>query len=216
MTQPDSSSQVVSNVAAARTVIWREERRFLEPFVGRERATSKAAAELGVDVESMVYRVRRLVALGLLRHTRSEARKGRAIKYYRAAGRIVVPFTVMPYEDVEALFLEIDLPIRREAFRGLVQAAFETRFQDWKLYLYRREDQQVQVGFTPLGDDWTPQMLLAPEVPAVMMSWVPLAPEHEQAKALQRELFDLIARYHYPNQAPTHWLGLGLAPTPKP
>lgn len=79
-----SSWQKVNALKAAQAILKVEERRFLEPFVSQEKSVGEAAAELGVAVDSMAYRVRRLKGLGLLTHTRSEARKGRAKKYYRA------------------------------------------------------------------------------------------------------------------------------------
>ena len=57
-----SSSRVltVTNAAAAHVLLRPDERRFLEPFLGRRLGAAQAAREVGMPVEKLAYRVRAL------------------------------------------------------------------------------------------------------------------------------------------------------------
>lgn len=75
--------------------------RFLQPFLGRERTVTEAAAELGCTPNTMLYRVRRMLAVGLLRIVATRSRAGRSIKVYRSShDGYFVPNEVMPYDDL--------------------------------------------------------------------------------------------------------------------
>lgn len=76
--------------------------RFLVPFLARTRTVGAVATELGCHPDTILYQVRRLVAVGLLRVDHEEPRRGRAIKHYRAsADGYFVPFHASPYVDLE-------------------------------------------------------------------------------------------------------------------
>ena len=76
--------------------------RFLEPFLGRERSASQAARELGVPIDTLLYRVSRFLEAGLLEIVREEPRAGRPIKIYRTvADGFYVPFELTSYAEHE-------------------------------------------------------------------------------------------------------------------
>ena len=76
--------------------------RFLEPFLGRERSASQAARELGVPIDTLLYRVKRFLEAGLLEIVREEPRAGRPIKIYRTvADGFYVPFELTAYAEHE-------------------------------------------------------------------------------------------------------------------
>ena len=76
--------------------------RFLGPFLGREQTVTDAAAEVGCTPAAMLYRVRRMVAVGLLEVVATRKRSGRAIKIYRSIhDGYFVPNEVMPYDDLK-------------------------------------------------------------------------------------------------------------------
>lgn len=76
--------------------------RFLEPFLGRERSASQAAEELGVAIDTLLYRVRKFLAAGLLRIVREEPRAGRPIKIYSTVAEgFYVPFELTGFADHE-------------------------------------------------------------------------------------------------------------------
>jgi DNA-binding Lrp family transcriptional regulator len=75
--------------------------RFLAPFLGRERTVTQAAAELGCTPNAMLYRVRRMVDVGLLTVAGIKNRPGRPIKVYRSShDGYFVPNEAMPYDDL--------------------------------------------------------------------------------------------------------------------
>ncbi len=190
-----------------------EERRFLEPFVGRELGAAQAARELGLPVEQLAYRVRSLASKGLLRPTGTLARKGRAITLYAAADEIRAPLALLPYEDVRGFFRLVDSGLREVFLTSVARLADRSGLKDWTVRLHRAEDGGIRLDLAPAGGEWDPDALLAEQAPAVVLNWVPLALTAGQAKDLQRELLALLGRYGTAAQGPpTHLLGLFLTP----
>ncbi len=190
-----------------------EERRFLEPFVGRELGAAQAARELGLPVEQLAYRVRSLASKGLLRPTATVPRKGRAITLYAAADEIRAPLELLPYEDVRGFFRLVDAGLREVFLTSVARLADRSGLEDWTVRLHRAEDGGIRLDLAPAGGEWDPDALLAEQAPAVVLNWVPLALTAGQAKELQRELLALLGRYGAATQGPpTHLLGLFLTP----
>lgn len=76
--------------------------RFLGPFLGREQTVTGAAAEVGCSPGAMLYRVRRMVDVGMLKVVATRKRSGRAIKVYRSSHNgYFVPNEAMPYDDLK-------------------------------------------------------------------------------------------------------------------
>lgn len=75
---------------------------FLRPFLGRGLSVSEAAAEIGCRPDTMLYRVRRMHAAGLLRIVETRKRPGRTIKIYQSVHEgYFVPNETMPYDDLK-------------------------------------------------------------------------------------------------------------------
>ncbi len=82
--------------------------KFLEPFLGRERSASQAAAELGVAIDTLLYRVNKFLDAGLLEIVRLEPRAGRPIKIYRTiADGFYVPFALTGFAEHEEQMREL-------------------------------------------------------------------------------------------------------------
>ncbi len=78
--------------------------RYFRPFVARELSVKEAADELGVALDTMLYRVKVLLGAGLLRVARLERRAGRPIKYYRSVhDAYIIPFDLTPYANLEEI-----------------------------------------------------------------------------------------------------------------
>ena len=189
----------------------------LLPFLGRERRVSDVAVELGLKVDAMYYRVRRLEALGLLEVARTVPRKGRALRLYRARStHFFVPFTALAERTVEELLAEGDAEMRRRAARSTAAAMRDARLPlRMGIHVHLDAAGAPSVALGPADRDWSPQRLLAPGVPAIASAWAPLRLDFEDAKALQRELFELIGRYAAKRGAQPYLLGVQLAPTPE-
>lgn len=221
MTVGDSSSSgvhTVADVTAARIVLQPERRRFLEPFLGRDRSPAQAARELGLPVEQVAYRVKAMVRAGLLRPVDTRARAGRPITRYRAPAEIRAPLMVLPDGDARDFFRLIDEPMRDAFLAALARLAGRAGLGDWCVRLYRDELERVRLDLAAGEGGWEPSMMLDPRHPSVMFNWVPLALDAAAAKALQAELFDVVRRWAErvppPGRKATHQVGLFLTPLP--
>lgn len=75
---------------------------FFRPFIAQAWSVKDAAAHLGVNLDTMLYRVKTFVKAGLLGVSHQEKRAGRPIKYYRSVhDAYFVPFNVTPFADTE-------------------------------------------------------------------------------------------------------------------
>ena len=205
MKQDVASSKLlrVEDPQAARVVADLQARRFLEPFIAQERTVGEVAAELGVDMSSVLYRVRQFIRLGLLEETRAEPRKGRAIRYYRSvADSFFVPFAATPLVAQEALsphtFGKFQEVLNESVGRAWLAAAGERQMLG--VHLYRRENGELSQNIVPDPDMDKPtrffEQLLEPDAPAVWDTWGGLELTREDAKALQHDIASLLGRYY--------------------
>ena len=122
---------VVTNAEAARLLTDTSQLRLLEPFFKREATLSEVAAETGVKLNTLLYRVNRFVELGLLTVVREEPRRGKPVKVYRASAEdFFVPFEVMASSSLEQLLLgllgDVEKVFHREAAKTF-QETFQTK-----------------------------------------------------------------------------------------
>ena len=185
--------------------------RFMEPFMARERSVSQAAHELGIATNSLLYRVKKLTALDLLRVVRVEARAGRPIKIYRASSdSFFVPFVLTRAETLEALFLKLDDYMQglfyKNAVRALSHAPMNLGFT-----FGRSAEGVVKTRLAAgSGELFDP---LKPETPAFLPYWSPeLWLDPADAKELVREMISLTRRYHGRSGKQRHILHLAISP----
>lgn len=170
------------------------QRRYLAPFFGQTLTVSEAAAELGVKGNSLLYQVKRFCYLGLLHIVGTEKRGGRTVKLYRAsADRFFIPFAQTDATTLEELFYKTNVPRARRFARNLARAVLETPEATMGYLVGRHEGGEVDAYFSPDGERVL--SLLEPAAPAAGRSWVTLNLTHEDAKALQREQWELWAKY---------------------
>lgn len=207
MTQHDSPWvwQRLDDPEAARVLADAQSRRYLEPFIWRERRVTDVAAELGVTKNAMLYQVNKLLSLGLLEITRSEARAGRAIRYYRSSSQgYFVPFSATSAESIHALY-ESSLDHARRSVLSLLTQAWSTLAEDprwFGLYTYGDEHGLKSHALLPVRpaslaspDQGMLQWLLQGNLPAVWDNTTPISLSREHAKQLQRDLHDLHLKY---------------------
>ena len=144
----------VEDPQAARLLTDPDSRRFLEPFIGRERTAGEAARELGVSVKRLLYRLRALLAAGLLVQSGVQARAGRAMKRYRASAEgFVVPFALTPYDDLEALLRRQTAPHERLLTRAWAHQLSERGLTARLIYRDDRGELQTETALPP-GTTW--------------------------------------------------------------
>ena len=183
----------------------------LEPFLGQESSIGEAARLTGTKPNSMLARVNRWEKLGLLGVTRVKRRSGKPIRYYRTtADAWFIPFDTTSAESLEAGLGERD-SYWEDRLRHSVVTAREQQVGTWGTRVYRdpRGRLQFQMAVSP-ERNWTS---LSADQPAVLAAWRDgLYLDFDDAKQLQRELFDLLLRYQGKNGAQRYLLRLGLAP----
>ena len=193
----------LGNPQAAQVITDPQARRFLEPFVAQEQTVSAVAAELGVHMSSVLYRVRQFVRLGLLQETRAEPRKGRPVRYYRSvADGFYAPFAATPLVTQETLsphtFGAFQQRLNESVGQAWLAAAGEQ--QTLGVHLFRNESGTLGQNVVPDPDLEQPTrffgQLLEPDAPAVWDTWGNLELSKEDAKALQREIASLLGRYY--------------------
>ncbi|BDP43855.1 hypothetical protein DAETH_38240 (plasmid) [Deinococcus aetherius] len=171
------------------------EMRYLAPFLGREATMSQAARELEVSVSRMHYQVRRLQAEGLLRVVRVERRGRRELKVYRAvADRIFIPFERMPSENVEVALARADQPWLTLFLRSLARV-WREHPGPWGMRFERTGSGHVRASIVPHPD--SAAGLEEEALPALFLGgWITdLHLDFEDARALRRELGEVLERY---------------------
>jgi hypothetical protein len=190
---------------------------FLTPFVGGERSADDAAALLNVNLNTLLYQIKRLRKFKLLQLVRTQKRRGSSIKMYRAsADTFFVPFPVTPYAQPEDLLLREYEPLQRRLLAGFLEAGIAfvgiRSVNDFGL--------NVQLGQGGLCVNHGPNPRLGltinpavPDAPAILNQWHDLKLDFEDAKTLQREMMMLLERYRAKSGSGTYLAHVGLVPT---
>ncbi|WP_027483293.1 helix-turn-helix transcriptional regulator [Deinococcus pimensis] len=194
MSAPDDALTVTDERAAA-FLTDPATRVFVEPFLGRDASVTSAARAVGVTGNTMLYRVRQMRSLGLLRVTREVPRRGRAVRMYRAvADRLFVPYTA-----TSAVNLREVMRRERAAHDELLLEALLRVMSGvhddaaWGMLLYRSGEGVYAYDAVHPEEPWEAR---GAQDPAVLdYSMVVHALSREDAKALQRELREVLARY---------------------
>lgn len=190
-------------------------RRVLAPFVGQECSASRAADRLGMPLNSLLYQVRRLLNAELLTVVREERRAGRAVRHYRAAAeRFIVPYALTPAETPEVLLAAQHAGPDARLRRHLTQAGLELLEQQGSegVGVHVVLDGPRLVLRNMVGPDakWN---FLDPVAPAMVDYWLEdVHLDFGEAKALQAELCELVARYRARRGGLAYVLRLALAP----
>ncbi|SMB83947.1 helix-turn-helix domain-containing protein [Deinococcus hopiensis] len=185
----------VESVRAATFLADPEQRRFIEPFLGRECTVQRAAVELRVTPNSVLYRVRRMVSLGLVEVVREEARAGRAVRIYRSvADRFFVPYRCTAATDLLEILLSERLAFEEVLQRAMLRVMREMQGEhNWGMLLYRKENGVHAYDAIQPEEPWSAR---SAEEPAVLDHALTVGPLTRcRAKALQLDLLNVLARH---------------------
>ena len=212
MKEPFRTSLVVREPGAAAVFAQPLDLRYLSPFIGQARLVSSVARELEVPLTTLAYRVKKLLALGLLEVDRVEQRKGSPLTYYRAAAdAFFVPFEATDAETLDALLARWEEPWASLFHRSYARALDETGGR-WGVQVWRDETGEVRVAPRPqLEPAWNPSAESAPALLDELVLGLRL--DNEDAKQLQRDLLHLLQRYSSRQGAQPYFLRLVLTPT---
>lgn len=211
---------VINDAEAARVLADPKQQRYLLPFIREELSLSEAARCLGVRPNSLLYHIDKLLALGLLEVARVQPRRGRASKLYRAsAERFFIPFSLTRADSVQSLSTESSVRSEMVFQKDLISAQMEVG-DDWGIAIYVMKEGGLSIDLTasrehPAEDT---AFILDPDHPAAWSCWLETNLGFEEAKALQRELVAVWARYKQMRDPdkPKYTLRLGLAPVKEP
>jgi hypothetical protein len=203
--------QIVTDTEAADVLTQPSTLRQLEPFLARSLTITQAAKETGEKANTVLSRVRRFVKLGLLEVSEEIKRKGRSIKKYRSTADVFF----VPYEATSAETLEVAMADRDAYWEELLRkSVVKARVEDvgsWGTRIYRDERGrlQIQAAITP-DKNYT---MLDRNRPAVLSAWRDsVFLDFDDAKMLQREMFDLLKKYQQKQGVQRYIVRLGIAP----
>lgn len=169
----------------------------LEHLMLAEHSVAQLAQTLHAPLNAVHHRVRRLVAAGLVHETRAEPRHGRPIRHYRAtADAYLVPYDATPLTTVEDLIGLHETGFARRFLSAVVHTGrrLVVNERDIGLRVFRDGD-AVTVDITPRAGEFTLDEFLHPDAPVLLLNWGELHLNRDDAKAMQRELHALHARY---------------------
>jgi DNA-binding Lrp family transcriptional regulator len=193
-------------------------RQFLEPFLGCECTIKTAAEHLQISPNSVLYRVNRLLELGLVRITRIEPRRGRAIKHYQSVADAFVAtfehFDETSIKELYALHEAANLELFSEAM-ARVGSRIGLMASDLMFTLSRTSLGDIKAEIN-MARDGTLLDFTRVELPAARGSWSFLRLDPHDAKTLQRELLELQRRYENKRGTDRYMLRLGLVPKESP
>jgi len=189
---PSEAFHTVRDPVQARLLTDAESLAYFDLFVAREMTVKAAAEEMGCSLDTMLYRVKRFLAAGLLEVVRTEKRAGRPIKHYRSsADAYFIPFEVTPFADLEERLAEALSGRRKTMTHGLAKLLREFGWLGVRVY----RDGSGEVWHDTAPDIVTNMEPGDPTFPAMVQTSMDVYLSREEAKALQLELFELIKRY---------------------
>lgn len=187
-----TSPLIIDNPDVAAFLLGTKTQQSLILFVGQERSVSNAAAELGISMSALLYRVNQLLGYGLLKVVREEARGGRAIKFYTStATSFFVPFRVAQVDTIDAYLGSVKL-YHEKLFTTNVVEVLQEFDDDWGMNVFIDEQGQVQT----LGA-LRPGKIMQPDgVNFVIMDfYCPLYLDEDEARTFQQEIAQTVEKY---------------------
>ncbi len=207
MILPNSGSfHTITDAKQAQLLTEPKSKTFFKPFLAVEHSATEAAEELDCRLNRVLYRVKTFVDAGLLEVTRTQKRKGRAVKYYRSVhDAYFVPFTLTPYATLEER-LEVQAePIFGDLIRSYASALRQN--ERYGNYLFRAGEGVVTTDAVP--------ELLPSGLPVVYSDKVVNLSKTE-AVALAEALRELFRRggktEHEPAEAQNYFFMVALLP----
>ena len=214
VSSPYSEYAEITDPAAVKVLMNRNQVQLLRPFFERETTISDAADALGLPLQFLFRKVQRFVALGLLMVGRETSRKGRAVRYYRppAALLYVPPASV----DMAALLRRSEDYWQQQLVDGLLTVWRGRSPEGPGIQVHPNELGGVRialaakpgVAYRALNDDES----------VMLNSWLRLNLTPSDARALQHEMEALVNRYtekHVPGPEANFIARFALAPLTK-
>ena len=208
--QPQAvKTMTVEQPQARRILLDPQELHFFEPFLARESTVTDAASLLNCNANSLLARVRRFIACGLLEVARTVPRAGRAIRVYRStADLFFVPLAGSSLAEYDSWNQS-----RLVLLKSGMEYSFTQPIQFRGHRVYRDEHGVVSHMLAVSATENNNPLL--PDKPAMFFaSHDAVYLNFEDAKRLQAELDALLQRYANLGGGQRHLLWLNLVPLP--
>lgn len=203
-------TSLLDSVDDIRVILDSRQRKALLPFVGREVSISQAAKESAESPNTMLKRVQRWLAMGLLIETgRVVLPKGIMSLYRTKADAFFIPHRATPAEDLLALTQQIYLPMMAGFLQAYVQSG-QHLSGDWGVRFERLDGRWWVRPVKDMDDRCEPT---DEGLPASLLDINTLCLEDQEAKALQRELRAVVEKYKQcpASKGKTYQVVLGIA-----
>ena len=219
MQEPDSSSWVFGTDPRAVSLLEDKRVELRAPWFGHAVGVAEAAREARVNLDKMSYFVERALQLGLLRLERVEARKGRGVKRYQTTGEVFfVPFKDIPFatlaEHIAAAEARSTPDLADATARSLKRFGAGEDDAWGRAYLLTEHGPTRMTASPRHGvTSWEGYLahLASDDVPAYLLLSQSLELTPKDAKALQRDLLELLQSYEQRGRGRTYHLKLFLA-----
>ena len=188
------------------------------PFIALDNTIKHAAARLEISALRMFRAVKKMEALGLLRVTRIETRRGRPIKHYRASSdAYFVPYRVTGADSLEDFLMAQDEHLRRvfvRSFAEYLQGVLNEQGSDPGRIIYRDEHGNIATHSVGGLDDprGTDKPILEGEDYTGWSNYSVLKLDLERSRALKSELVELFEKYRAHSGERGYIVRLGMAP----
>jgi predicted transcriptional regulator len=211
---PSEQPYQVTSSKMAEVLFQQQQRDVLSAFVCEQ--TLKEAAEiLDLSLSQLYPRVQRLEKLGLLHVTKTEARAGRAVKYYRVVAEEF--FIANDVVSLESLHEKLDASRSQQLWRSIYAASFPATSDhpDWGMRIfYHSQGGFVMQATWSDKQDWD---ILDEQHVVMLPFWYHAKLSRERARAMQRELHDVFFKYinTQDEEGETYILRVAMAPLAK-
>lgn len=186
---------------------------FLYPFIGQERSVAEVAKHFGLATNTVAYRVQSLLRMGLLHETRSEARRGRAVRYYRAvADALYVPLRRTALPDLAAMIDAWGQSLQPLHAESMARALLDEG-GDWGVRISREGNGQLLIAPAQRPEYFYDYF--SEDAPAILEGWFDFMLDPADAKAFQHDLMALYFKYYGRKGSQRYLLRVGLSPVPR-
>ncbi len=194
----------VTHTEAAQALLNAQTFRNFAVFLGQEQSLSKAAKILNQPASSLKYHLEKFIEWGLITQTRTEPRRGKAIKYYQAvADQFFISFADTKYETMTTLMQSMQIPLLEQYCTDFVRAGFQIQpnANQGGMCIRGLGNQRFSIDFSatpppnieieqnsikPLWNSWTTIYLTAEQAQALHQEikriWTRVLQEHSQAQ----------------------------------
>ncbi len=168
---------------------------YLKPFFTKPCNLSQAAIELGIDIGSYYYWLKKFLKLGLLVKSHEQKRAGSSIKYYITPAKIIVLKLESGQSSLKQYYEFANQDYSKLIIDGFISSV-ESLNEDFGLSFKLNQQGDINIKPVLLNQNTNiEQALLGPNSPAAYAVWKNLKLDFSDAKDLQAKFAALIHEY---------------------